>query len=263
MQRSDFSINQMDCPSEEKLIRLKLGSLDTILHLDFDIPERRLSVFHKGDPQAIESLLEELELGSRRLCTEEVKDLTFEKDQSQQKLLWTVLLINFGFFLIEMVSGWISNSMGLIADSLDMLADSLVYGLSLMAVGAVVARKKRIARHAGYFQLALAVLGFAEILRRFIGDMPLPDFRTMVGVSILALLANGICLFLLQRSQSKNEAHMKASMIFTSNDVIINLGVITAAIMVSVFNSPLPDLVIGSIVFLLVVRGAFRILKLG
>ena len=55
---------------------------------------------------------------------------------------------------------------------------------------------------------------------------------------------------------------MKASMIFTSNDVIINLGVIVAGILVYWLGSNKPDLVIGTIVFILVIQGAFRILKL-
>ena len=84
----------------------------------------------------------------------------------------------------------------------------------------------------------------------------------MIYVSILALIANGICLYILQRSKSKEEAHMKASMIFTSNDIIINLGVIVAGILVNWLNSDKPDLIISSVVFILVVQGAFRILKL-
>ena len=89
-----------------------------------------------------------------------------------------------------------------------------------------------------------------------------PNFSTMLIVSIFALLANALCLYLLQRSKSKEDAHMKASMIFTSNDVIINLGVIVAALLVNWLNSSLPDLIIGGVVFVLVVQGAFRILKL-
>ena len=56
---------------------------------------------------------------------------------------------------------------------------------------------------------------------------------------------------------------MQASTIFTSNDVIINLGVITAGILVSLLGSNKPDLIIGTIVFVVVVRGALKILKLG
>jgi Co/Zn/Cd efflux system component len=162
-----------------------------------------------------------------------------------------------------MTTGIISKSMGLVADSLDMLADSFVYGISLFAVGGTVIKKKRIAKTAGYFQIALAVIGFIEVLRRFFGEEKLPNFSTMIIVSIFALIANGICLYILQKSKSKEEAHMKASMIFTSNDVIINLGVISAGLLVNWLDSSKPDLIIGTIVFVLVIQGAIRILKLG
>lgn len=122
--------------------------------------------------------------------------------------------------------------------------------------------KKRVARLSGYFQLSLALLGIIEVTRRFIGSEAMPDYRIMIGVSILALIANAACLYILQKSKS-NEAHMKASMIFTSNDVIINGGVILAGFLVLLTQSKYPDLIVGSIVFLIVVRGAFRILKLG
>ena len=84
----------------------------------------------------------------------------------------------------------------------------------------------------------------------------------MIIVSVFALLANAICLYLLQKSKSKEEIHMKASLIFTSNDVIINLGVVLAGVLVNWLNSSTPDLVIGSIVLALVVQGELRILKL-
>ena len=84
----------------------------------------------------------------------------------------------------------------------------------------------------------------------------------MIIVSIFALIANGICLYLLQQSKNKEEAHMKASSIFTSNDIIINLGVIIAAILVIWLNSAIPDLIIGSIIFVIVIQGAIRILRL-
>jgi Co/Zn/Cd efflux system component len=173
-----------------------------------------------------------------------------------------VLAINFGFFALEMTTGLISGSMALVADSLDMLADALVYGISLFAVGATAARKKNIAAISGYFQITLAILGFVEVLRRFFGVEEMPDFSTMIVVSFLALIANGFCLYLLQKSKSK-EAHMQASAIFTSNDVIINLGVITAGVLVYLLGSNKPDLIIGTIVFVVVIRGAIKILRLG
>lgn len=262
MYKTIFEITKMDCPSEENLIRMKLDGISSIANLDFDIPNRKLTVFYNGEIDEIEKSVFELNLGGKKISTEQTDKTEFSENSNQKKLLWTVLGINFTFFLIEMTTGIISKSMGLVADSLDMLADSFVYGISLFAVGGTLTRKKQIAKLAGYFQITLAIIGFIEVLRRFFGDEKLPDFWTMIIISIFALIANGICLYILQRSKSKEEVHMKASMIFTSNDVIINLGIIVAGLLVNWLNSSKPDLIIGTIVFVLVIQGAFRILKL-
>ncbi|NDV93563.1 cation transporter [Dysgonomonas sp. 521] len=262
MKKSIFKIEQMDCPSEENLIRMKLQNIEGIAKQEFDLKGRILTVYHTGDYQTIEQQLATLNLGSRFVeSSEATGKIQAEEDNKQRKVLWIVLAINFGFFLIEMSTGIISKSMGLIADSLDMLADAFVYGLSLFAVGAAVSRKKRVAMICGYFQILLAAIGFIEVIRRFIGAEKMPVFQTMIGISILALIANVICLLLLQRTKSK-DAHIQASIIFSSNDVIINAGVILAGFLVWQLNNQIPDLIIGSIVFLIVIRGAIRILKL-
>lgn len=253
----------MDCPSEENLIRMKLEGIKEIKRLDFDLEQRNLDIFHSAKNSEIESVLASLNLGSQRIETTKTREhFSDDKRQSQSRLLWSVLLINFSFFLIEIGFGLVSKSMGLVADSLDMLADAIVYGLSLWAVGGAVSRKKKVAKWSGYFQLLLALTGIVELIRRFIGFEALPDFRVMIVVSVFALLANYACLYLLHKSKSK-EAHMKASMIFTSNDIIINTGVIAAGLLVMLTQSKYPDLIIGAIVFIIVVRGALRILKLG
>lgn len=262
MEKTVFEITKMDCPSEETLIRAKLDGITEIANLDFDIPNRKLTVFHNGQIEQIEKSILELNLGGTKISTEITDQIQFEENTNQKKLLWTVLAINFAFFVIEVTTGLISKSMGLVADSLDMLADSFVYGISLFAVGGTLTRKKRIAKLAGYFQVTIAIVGFVEVLRRFFGTEELPDFTIMIVISVFALIANGICLYLLQQSKSKEEAHMKATMIFTSNDVIINLGVIVAGVLVNWLNSNKPDLIIGTIVFVLVIQGARRILKL-
>ncbi len=263
MYKTILEISKMDCPSEENIIRMKLDGMPGIKNLAFDIANRKLTVFHSGETGPIVAAINELQLGGRMISTEETSQTDFEEHTHQRKLLWIVLAINFAFFIIEMATGLISRSMGLVADSLDMLADAFVYGISLLAVGRSLARKKAVARIAGYFQITLAIIGFIEVLRRFTGVEKMPDFTTMIVVSAMALIANAYCLYLLQKSKSKGEAHMKASLIFTSNDVIINLGVIIAGLLVNWLNSGIPDLVTGSIVFLLVINGALRILTLG
>jgi Co/Zn/Cd efflux system component len=268
-QKATYKIPGMDCPSEERMIRMQLQPIDSVLYLAFDLAKRRLDVYHKTsvDTGAITTALEQLNMGASLMVTEAVDLLPGEAlgdpgvEAKERRILWIVLVINFGFFVIEMTTGLISRSMGLVADSLDMLADAVVYALALFAVGGALATKKRVARFAGYFQIVLALIGFLEVVRRFIGAEQMPDFRTMIVVSSIALVANVVCLILLQSIRS-NEAHIKASMIFTSNDVIINTGVIVAGVLVLYLNSSYPDLIIGGIVFLIVARGAWRILKL-
>lgn len=266
MKKTTFKIPKMDCSAEEQMVRMKLDGYTDIKKLDFDLPARKLEVYHLGNVEPIESNLRELGLGSQMVGS--VSEEGFEDDdslsgdtQKERKMLWIVLLINAGAFLLEFVTGFIARSMGLVADSLDMLADALVYALSLYAIGRAASSKKRIAGISGYLQLALAVFGMIEVLRRFLGQEEAPDFGLMIGISLIALIGNGVSLYLIQQAKSK-EAHMQASYIFTSNDVIVNIGVIIAGVLVFFTDSKIPDLVIGAIVFVIVARGAFNILKL-
>ncbi len=251
----------MDCPSEEEMLRMKLEPMDVVKQLSFDLPGRMLTVYYEDGAEEISKAINALKLNSTLESTEEAEMPMATDDSQQRKVLWWVLGINFGFFVIEMTTGIISRSMGLVADSLDMLADSIVYGLSLFAVGAAISKKKKVAKISGYFQLGLALLGFSEVVRRFFIESETPLFQWMIIISILALIGNLISLWLINKAKT-NEAHMQASAIFTSNDIIVNGGVILAGALVYFLNSKWPDLVIGAIVFAFVMRGAVRILKL-
>lgn len=262
MQKTTFNIPKMDCASEEQLIRMQLEGFNNITSLDFDIPGRRLDVYHTGQTEPISHALDGLGFGAKLVGTTTANAAVSVNDHmDEKKLLWQVFAINLFFFLVEIVAGFVAGSMGLVADSLDMLADSLVYGLVLFAVGGTIARKKNIAKASGYFQLLLAAFGLFEVVRRCIGYEETPVFQTMILISVFALIGNSFSLYLLQKSKSQ-EAHMQASMIFTSNDVIANIGVIIAGGLVYLTDSKLPDLIVGLIIFAIVGRGALRILQI-
>jgi Co/Zn/Cd efflux system component len=262
MLKTTFIISKMDCPSEEQMIRAKLEGMAGIQNLKFDIPGRRLEIYHTDSHENFLGALKSLHLDTKLISSEAAGAMNAEEDQHRQsRLLWQVLAINFFFFALEIISGFVASSMGLVADSLDMLADSIIYGLSLFAVGGTAARKKHVAGIAGYFQAVLALSGFVEVIRRFSGHGDTPDFYMMIFISILALAGNASCLYLLQKSKSR-DAHMQASMIFTSTDVVVNLGVIAAGIFVYLTGSKIPDLIVGTVVFILVGRGAYRIMQL-
>ena len=53
MKQTTFHIKDMDCSSEEQMIRMRLEGLEVISGLEFDLTQRRLDVFHDGSPSAI------------------------------------------------------------------------------------------------------------------------------------------------------------------------------------------------------------------
>jgi Co/Zn/Cd efflux system component len=262
MDRTTFYIKAMDCPAEEQMIRMNLKDITSVRHLEFDLANRRLAILHNGESANIQAAIDRLNFGAELIETKaDAGEDSVESDQTDTKLLWTVLSINLGVFAVELLAGLIARSMGLVADSLDELADALVYALSIYAITGTVATQKHIARTSGVLQFVLATWGFFEIIRRFTENGPLPNFMVMIVFSCIALIGNATSLYLLRKSKTQ-EVHIKATRIFTSNDIIVNLGVIISAIFVAVTQNKIPDIVIGAIVFIIVLRGAIRIFKL-
>ena len=181
------------------------------------------------------------------------------KDASQKRVLYWLLGINATMFFVEMTVGILADSTALIADSMDMLADAVVYGIGIYAVGQSILYKAKAAQISGYFQLLLGVIILIDITRRlFLGSEPISSL--MIGMGFIALIANVACLVII-RNHKNDEVHMRASWIFSANDVIANMGVIIAGVLVVWLDSRVPDLVIGCIVSIVVLRGAWMILK--
>ena len=264
---SVYTVPKMDCPSEERMIRLALNGFEDIRGLSFDLSDRRLKVVHDGEAEPITAKLATLGLGASLQETaaadpESIKALggtAISAEQESGTLRW-LLGINAVLFVVEMTAGLIAHSTGLIAESLDNFADAAVYGLALYAVGHSVKTQVRAAHLAGVLQLILAVGVLAEVVRRFVFGSE-PESLVMMGIAFIALIANTTCLLLISKHR-EGGAHMKASWIFSANDVVINLGVITAGALVAWTGSNYPDLIIGSIAGVIVLNGARRILAL-
>ena len=186
-------------------------------------------------------------------CREASSEIT------ERSVLLTLLSINGVMFAAELVAGIIADSTGLLADSLDMLADAIVYGIALYAVGRAATVKTTAACWSGYFQIALACGVGLDILRRLaFGSEPQSSF--MLGVGFVALIANVACLAILAKHR-QGEVHMRASWIFSKNDVIANLGVMVAGLIILNTGTRWPDIVIGAIITAVVLRGGLTILR--
>ncbi|MBW1804641.1 MAG: heavy-metal-associated domain-containing protein, partial [Deltaproteobacteria bacterium] len=83
MQKTIYKIPEMDCPSEENLIRMKLEGLEGIHQLQFNLENRRLSVFHSGEQDEITLQLGSLNLGATCGITKAVETLEAEPESAK------------------------------------------------------------------------------------------------------------------------------------------------------------------------------------
>ncbi len=181
------------------------------------------------------------------------------KNREQRYVLILLLVINGVMFVAEAIAGVIGDSTALIADSLDMLADATVYAIGLYAVGRSLLVKAKAAHISGIFQIVLGLGVLFDIVRRTILGSE-PESMVMVVVGMVALIANTACLALIYKHR-QGEVHMRASWIFSKNDVIANLGVISAGLLVAYTGSSWPDLMIGLLIATIVIRGGLYIVK--
>ncbi|MDQ0330904.1 MULTISPECIES: cation transporter [Phyllobacteriaceae] len=176
----------------------------------------------------------------------------------RRTLIW-VLAINFLQVIVAGVVGVIADSTGLLGAALDNLGDAGVYAVSLYAVGRTIVAKVRVARLSGLLLIAFGLALFVEVLRRFfVGAEPIGLAMIVTALANAAL--NVVCLKLL-RSHRDRGVHLKASWIFTTNDMLANAGIVASGAAVMFFASPVPDLIIGLLVGGIVLKGGWNILK--
>ena len=190
------------------------------------------------------------------------QDKSLEMDrlrERQSKILWIVLVINLSMFALEVTVGLLAGSTAILADSLDMLGDALVYGFSLYVVG----RSDRWKASAALIK-GVVMAGFGAMVLLQVGISllfpELPDFRMMGIIGIVAIVANGICLFLLTRHRG-DDLNMRSTWLCSRNDIIANVGLVAAAAGVFVFGSPLPDLVVALVVTAVFIKSSVYIIQ--
>lgn len=180
-------------------------------------------------------------------------------DAAERRTLIWVLSINFLQVVVAGTVGVVADSTGLLGAALDNLADAGVYAVSLYAVGRSVVAKSRVAALSGALLSVLGLALLAEVLRRFFAGSE-PIGLAMIATAIVNAATNLICLQLLRAHRSQG-VHMHASWIFTTNDMLVNVGIALSGVAVMLFRSPLPDLIIGLIVGGIVLKGGWDILK--
>jgi Co/Zn/Cd efflux system component len=193
-----------------------------------------------------------------RCCQNKAEALTQLKKR-QARVFWVVLGINLVMFVVEFGAGLRAESLSLTGDSLDMLGDALVYGTSLYVIHRSVKAQAGAALLKGVIMFSFAIAVFARAIFQFMtGAAPTAEIMGVVG--LLALVANLICLLLLTRHREDN-LNMSSVWLCSRNDIIANTSVLAAAGLVSLTQSPLPDLLVGLLLTVVFARSAGTVLS--
>lgn len=181
--------------------------------------------------------------------------------EKQSKVLWVVLAINAAMFVTELTAGIRAGSVALQADSLDMLGDTLVYGFSLFALARSERWKTSAALLKGGIMALTAVAVLAQAAYQLLFGAT-PDAPLMGGTAMLALAANGLCLYLLTRHRN-DDLNMRSTWLCSRNDIVANSGVILAAVAVHFTTSRLPDIVVSLVITFVFMKSAWYVLREG
>jgi cation diffusion facilitator family transporter len=191
-------------------------------------------------------------------CCEDKACAIEELRERQSSTLRIVLAINALMFVVELTAGLMARSSALLSDSLDNLGDALTYGVSLYAVQRGPRSKAKVALFKGGLIFAAGLFVLGQVVYR-IAVPAYPIFEAMGAVSLLALMANVICLALLWKHR-REDVNMSSVWECSRNDIASNLAVFVAAGAVWLLDSRWPDLIVGLVLAALFLRSASRVL---
>ena len=167
-----------------------------------------------------------------------------------RRALWTVVLLNTVYGVVEMAGGLLSGSQALRADALDFLGDGLITFLGLLAIGWSLRWRARAALIQGLFLGGLGVAVLAStVYRVFVLNRPEAELMGLFGA--IALVVNVAAAAVLVPHRT-GDANVRAVWLFSRNDAIGNAAVVLAAGLVAWTGTPWPDLVVA-----LVIAGLF------
>jgi Co/Zn/Cd efflux system component len=176
-----------------------------------------------------------------------------------RRVLWFVVILNAGMFVVGAVVALIGRSVSVQADVLDFLGDAVATGAGLLLAGRPPSTRARASLWQGFAlgALGLFVLGSASY-RAFAGVMP-----EALGMGIYGLLGLAVNLgsALLLLKHRNGDANVRAVWLYSRNDAIGNVGVLCAAAAVALLGQRWPDVAVGVAIAGLFLHSAFEIIR--
>jgi cobalt-zinc-cadmium efflux system protein len=193
------------------------------------------------------------------------------RNNGSSRVLMMALGVTLGFALIEVVGGVLSGSLALLSDAGHMFTDVLALGLSLGA--AVIATRRPTKKHTYGFHrieilvalvngIILAIISIMIIVEA-VGRLQRPtdvNSSLMLTIALIGLGANLLGMYIL-RHKTKENLNVKGAYLHMMGDLLSSLGVISAAILIQLFDLVIADAAISFIIGTVIIIGAYRLVN--
>lgn len=187
------------------------------------------------------------------------------------KVLGISFLLVFSFAFVELVGGFLTNSLALLSDAGHMLTDSVSLLIALVAQVLVVKTRRKNMTYGlyrlevlaallnGLFLLGLVGYIAYEAVQRFIDVEPVKG-PEMLTIAVLGLLINLLVGYMLFKSSGEN-INVKAALLHVITDTLGSVSAIGAGVAITFWNFYLADPILSVAVALLILPGAYSVIK--
>ena len=191
--------------------------------------------------------------------------------ESSRKHLLIALAITLAFFFVELVGGFVSNSLALLADAGHMLNDTLALVFAIVASW-IASRPHDVKKTFGYYRAeilaaflngiflwAIVVLIFYDAVQRLLSPVAVASSEMLI-IAVIGLAANGASAYVLSRSKSES-LNVRGAFLHVISDTLGSVGVIAAGLIIMFTNwyqaDPLFSMLVGVLIFV----GAFNLVR--
>ncbi|WP_057912585.1 cation diffusion facilitator family transporter [Peribacillus muralis] len=190
---------------------------------------------------------------------------------NKKALLASFILIS-TFMVVEVIGGFLTNSLALLSDAGHMLSDAAALGLSYTAIR-LGERKATSSKSYGYkrFEIIAACLNgltlivisvfiFVEAIKRFVNP---PEVQSlgMLMISIIGLLVNVIAAWILMSGDKEDNLNVRSAFLHVIGDMLGSVGAIAAALLIYLFDWGVADPIASIIVAFLIIISGCRVVR--
>jgi len=185
--------------------------------------------------------------------------------------LAVALAITISFFVVELIGGYITNSLALAADAWHMLNDAVALAFALIAAW-IAGRPSDLRKTFGYhraeilaaflngiFLWAVVILIIFSAIQRLQTPATVAS-QEMLLIAVIGLAANGLSAGVLSRSKSES-LNVKSAFLHVVSDTLGSVAVIAAGLIMFFTGWYQADPIFSMLVAILISYGAYKLIR--